>query len=640
MSLYKRLWLAIFFLLTLVFGSSFIVSSLSSKAYLQEQLRMKNADNATALALSLTQQNADEVLLELTLAAQFDTGFYEMIELTDPEGAVLISREDTQVISDAPVWFMQLFPIEVEPGIATVMNGWQQVGVLSLRSHSRFAYAELWRGTQKMAMVFLLAMILSGALGTYLLKIILKPLDNVVDQARAIGERRFISIPEPKTLEFRKVVNSMNNLSERIKQMLAQEARRLEKWQREAHVDKISGLMNREPFMQSLDSALQSDDVNSTGSICLVRITGLMGLNAKYGRKLIDSVIADMGQELNSMVEARSRWAAGRLNGSEFALLTPRALQAEDAAREMQQVLQDVLVARSMDGDVSLPGAATLYHHGDTIAEIMTRLDNSMLISDQEGLSRINVANKSDIHLTSVRDQLAYWRDIFHHAFTDRLFSLTSFPVIGVDGQLLHLEAPVRLSWDGELISAGRFLPWINRLEVSFILDKQVIELALRQIEETGQALGVNLSVAAVVEPSFPAWISQQLSTHPDAATKLWMEISEPMAFRHLKNFKLLCGRVKEYGAKIGVEHMGHQLAELGELHDVGVDYLKVDANFVRNINENAANQSLLRNLCIVGHSIGMIVIAEGVLSDAEWETLKEIGLDGATGPGVSLPDV
>ena len=635
MSLYKQLWLAVIFLLTLVFVGSVIVTSLSAKTYLQQQLSMKNSDNATALALSLTQQDADEVLLELTLSAQFDTGFYELIQLTDPEGVVTILREDTQDTGDAPDWFMKLFPIEVEPGIASVMKGWQQVGLLTLRSHSRFAYAELWHSTQKMAIVFLLVMILAGALGSYLLKIILRPLENVVDQAKAIGERRFISIPEPKTLEFRQVVKSMNNLSERIRQMLAQEAKRLEKLQREAHVDKVSGLMNREPFMRSLDAALHSDDVNSAGSICLVRLTGLMGLNEKYGHTFVDSMIADMGAGLNSIVTDHSRSAACRLNGSDFALLVPRAIQADQAAKKIQQALRAVLEDRSIDDDVPLPAAASLYQQGDTIGEIMTRLDSSMLISANEGISRINVAAKGDIHLTSVREQMVYWRDIFDRAFSDRLFSLATFPAIGTDGGLLHIEAPVRLAWEGELITAGQFLPWVNRLEMSRMLDQRVVQLALRKIEETGQPVSVNLSVAAVVEPSFAEWISEQLSVHADAAEKLWMELAEPMAFRHLSGFKLLCSRVKEYGAKIGIEHMGHQLAALGELHDVGLDYLKVDANFVRDINENTANQNLLSNLCAVGHSIGVIVIAEGVRSDEEWETLKEIGFDGATGPGI-----
>jgi EAL domain-containing protein (putative c-di-GMP-specific phosphodiesterase class I) len=140
-----------------------------------------------------------------------------------------------------------------------------------------------------------------------------------------------------------------------------------------------------------------------------------------------------------------------------------------------------------------------------------------------------------------------------------------------------------------------------------------------------------------VVESSFLSWIGERLTARGQAAQQLWMEVPEAIAFRHLKNFKSLCTRVKASGCKVGIEHVGHQLADLGKLSDTGIDYLKVDTSFVRDIDGNPANQTLLRTLCTVGHSIGLQVYAEGVRSDAEWAALKELGADGATGPGISL---
>ena len=637
MSLFKQLGLAIVLMLTLIFVGSVLVSTISAKSYLEQQLTMKNADNANALALSLTQQDADKVMLELTLAAQFDTGFYEMIKLTDPEGNVPIYRVDEQEVDDAPQWFISLFPIAVEPGIAAVQKGWQQLGTIELRSHSRFAYGELWDSTKKLALVFFIAMVAAGFLGSYMLKRILHPLDDVVDQAEAIGNRQFITIDEPYTLEFKKVVSAMNTLSDRIKRVLQQEAKRLEKWQREAHIDKVTGLMNREPFMQALDAALESDDVNSTGSLALIRIAGLTRLNQTFGRKSIDGMLKEIGKELNSIVMSHSRWGACRMNGSDFAILAPRSMVADEAAKEAQKVMQEILENRSMESDVQLPGSATIYTHGETIGEILTRLDGALLNADKEGNSDINTAHRGDIQLTSVREQMERWRGIFIEAFRDHKFSLTGFPAVDTKGELLHMESPVRLAFRDETISAGQFLPWINRLELSADLDKEVINLALQKIEAEGQPICVNLSVAAVVEPAFLSWLGDRLSKHADAAGKLWMEISEPMAFRHLDAFKKLCGQAKSFNTKIGIEHMGHQLAELGQLSDVGIDYLKVDATFVRGLDENNANQNLLRNLCTVGHSIGVIVIGEGVRTEEEWATLKEIGCDGATGPGIEL---
>jgi EAL domain-containing protein (putative c-di-GMP-specific phosphodiesterase class I)/GGDEF domain-containing protein len=635
MSLYKQLWLAVIFLLTLVFAGSFLVYSLSAKAYLERQLTMKNADNATALALSLTQQEADQVLIELTIAAQFDTGFYEMIELVDPEGKVLVRREDTHKITDAPGWFMALFPIEVEPGVAAVQKGWQQLGTLRLRSHSRFAYGELWASTQKLALLFLLAMVAAGFLGGRMLKIILRPLDDVVEQAEAIGERRFITIDEPRTREFRQVVGAMNNLSIRIREMLGQEVRRLEKWQRAAHIDQVTDLLNREPFIQAVNAALESDDVNATGSLSIVRVTGLAKLNSDYGRNVIDSVLQGIGSALNRMVVKRSRWAASRLNGSDFALLAPRAVDPRAVAEEMQGAIREIFESRSMDRGVTFPAASTIYAHGDTFSGLMTLLDGALQAADREGESAVNIAHKGDIPLGSIKDQLEEWREVFSAAFRDNLFSLEFFPVVNQKSELLHYEAPVRLDWQGKTLAAGQFLPWINRLELSGELDKEVVTTAIDLVRQTGKPLCANLSVASVVERDFLDWLSASLSREREAAANLWLEVPESMAFRHLDNFKLLCKRAKAHGSKVGIEHMGHQLAELGQLHDVGLDYLKVDASFVRDIENNVANQTLLRTLCTIGHSIGVIVIAEGVRTKAEWDSLRDLGVDGATGPGI-----
>ncbi|QFU76899.1 EAL domain-containing protein [Halioglobus maricola] len=639
MSLRIKLWLAIIALLLAVFSGSFLVSTLSAKSYLEQQISMKNADNAAALALSLTQQGADEVLLELTLSAQFDTGFYELIELQSPAGDTVIQRRDTQSASEAPQWFVSAFPLNIEDGIAAIQSGWTQVGTLILRSHSRFAYDQLWQSTQILALIFLGFMLVSCLIGGQILKRILQPLDDVVDQAEAIGERRFITIPEPNTLEFKQVVGAMNTLSGRIKDVLDKEAMRLQKWQQDAHYDEVTGLNNREPFFKEVSAALESDDVNATGSVSLVRFTHLAELNQQWGRATMDSVLADIGAALSEIVAGHSRWSASRLNGSDFALLAPRAIDAKETAQEALSAIQQSLEQRDIGSDIELPTACTIYAHGDTISSLLTRLDNALQTSEEAGGNTISLAVESDSQLRPVRQQLEDWRVILEEAFREERFSLDFFPVVGLQGELIHNESPVRLVQDGERLSAGVFLPWVNRLEVSLELDKAVVKLAMNELRDGSEPIAANLSVASVVEPSFLPWLTDTLNAAPDAAKRLCLELPEAMAFRHMERFKPLCSQAKAMGVQVGIEHVGHQLAELGQLSDLGIDYLKIDASFVRDVNENAANQTLLRTLCTVGHSIGVNVYAEGVRNEAEWATLQELGADGATGPGINLPD-
>ena len=77
MSMYRQLWLALILSTLLALIGSLFASTLNARSYLQEQLRMKNTDNAAVLALSLSQKNIDAVELELTIAALFDSGHYE-----------------------------------------------------------------------------------------------------------------------------------------------------------------------------------------------------------------------------------------------------------------------------------------------------------------------------------------------------------------------------------------------------------------------------------------------------------------------------------------------------------------------------------------------------------------------------------
>ena len=76
MSLVKQLWLAIVLVMSVAFGGSLVVSVMSARHYLEQQLQVKNIDNATSLALSMAHMDKDPVTVELQIAAQFDMGHY------------------------------------------------------------------------------------------------------------------------------------------------------------------------------------------------------------------------------------------------------------------------------------------------------------------------------------------------------------------------------------------------------------------------------------------------------------------------------------------------------------------------------------------------------------------------------------
>ncbi|HPB91760.1 MAG TPA: LapD/MoxY N-terminal periplasmic domain-containing protein [Rugosibacter sp.] len=177
MSLIKQLWLAIILVIALAFGTGLIINIITSKDYLEQQLQIKNTDNAVSLALSISQMKKDPVAINLMLSAQFDNGHYQYIRLRSPKGGILSERIDTNISSEIPVWFKSLISIAPDPGIAQIQDGWSQYGTLTIASKTDFAYIELWNHTKWTLLWSALIAFVCGIIGTLILKTILRPLN-------------------------------------------------------------------------------------------------------------------------------------------------------------------------------------------------------------------------------------------------------------------------------------------------------------------------------------------------------------------------------------------------------------------------------------------------------------------------------
>ncbi len=298
MSLIKQLWIAIILVMTIAFGGSMIVSVLSARHYLEQQLQVKNIDNATALALSLTQLPKDEVTVELQVAAQFDAGHYRFIRIVSPKGQTLVERVADSKERWAPEWFMKLFPIQTTPGQALIQDGWIQYGTLTLASQDVYAYKSLWEGTVELLLWFVLGAAVTGVIGTLAMRIITRPLGEVVGQAQAIAERRFLTITEPRTPELKSVARAMNDMVGRLKAMFSEEAARLEALRKKVNRDAVTGLSSRDYFMSHLREAVQGDQFGSAGSLVMVRLLDLTELNTRLGHQQADALLKDVGTAL------------------------------------------------------------------------------------------------------------------------------------------------------------------------------------------------------------------------------------------------------------------------------------------------------------------------------------------------------
>ncbi len=637
MSLTKQLWIALSALMLTVFVITFTINGISSSNYLEAQLSVKNSDNATALALSLSQQALDPVALEIQLSAQLDLGDYEWVELRTADGEVLFSRINEPPATGTPKWFKSLFDIDALPGSAQVSSGWNQVGTLSLKSFEDFAYDELWAGALRTLIALVAAMIVAGIIGTLLLRSILAPLRQVVEQASAIGERRFITLPEPWTTEFSTVTRSMNELSKRVRDMLDREAQRLERQREASEIDPVSGLMMRRPLLARLRAHLDSEGADASGCVGLLRINDLLRLNQHYGRQTMDTVLKDLGTEIKHLTIAEEGWSSGRLNGSDFSILAPHARDAKSLGEQMQQAVQAVLKRYDMEDKTTLPTAAAEYASGDQLSEVMTALDGALLAADHQRGSPVTVASRRSTSAVPLREQASAWQETLTTAITQQDLHLDIFPVLDAKGELRHREGVIRVHSNGEVLRAGEFMPWVYRLDLSGEIDRAVIQRALEEIRQQQQPLHVHLSSSSLTDLSFSIWLEDLLIKHPQEAALLSLEIGEAIVYAHPEGFHRLLQRAHPHRVRVGIEHMGYRISDIGKLSELGADFLKIDALFIREIDRSTGNQALLRTYVAIAQSLGIPCFAAGVENTSELSTVIDLGCAGMTGPGVRL---
>ncbi len=637
MSMYRQLWLAVIVSMLVALAGSLLASSLSARGYLSEQLSMKNTDNATTLALSLSLKAPDTVELELAVAALFDSGHYELIRIADPRGTVMVERRLAPGNYGAPAWFVRLLPIAAAPGVAQITSGWKQLGTVHLESNSRFAYESLWKNVWELAGALFVATLVGGYLGTLILRRLRRPLLEVIGQAQAITARRFVTIDVPKVPELRQLASAMNETVQRLKSMFDEEAARLESVRREANCDSLTGLANRSHFLARLHQALEAEDSRGVGLI-LVRVADLAGINRRQGRAATDDLLKRFAAVLQA-ADPQKEGLAARLNGADFALL----VLGQSGARAQAERLLPLLVQEAAPFVGEAPAAfigVGVFARGTEMSAVLSQADAALAAAEAEGVSTIRESGGAGAE--DAPKSAEEWSRLIRNALERRWVRLISFPVVDFGQRLIHRECPLRLMLDeqGEWLPAGQFLPVAERLKMTSRLDLAAIGLGLADLAANAAmpGLAVNLSASSLQDPAFRGELRNLLRQNPQAARRLWLELAEGGALKHFEAFRDLCRELKGAGCRVGIEHFGRQFSQVGQLHGLGLDYVKVDASFVRGLEANAGNQAFLKGLCAIVRGIGIQAIAEGVVSEDEMRALAEVGFDGATGPAVREP--
>ena len=631
MSLIRQIWLLLLGTLLLALVGSVAVNVLSTRQTLETQLRLKNSDNALALALALSQQHGDRQLMSLLMSAQFDTGYYREIRFTGSDGGVLFEQQATDQLSQAPRWFAWLVPIASQPGHAKVSDGWRALGDVTVVSHASYAYDDLWRSSIESALWLAFAGVLGGLVGLVVVRGIRRPLDVAVQQAQALMDGSFVTVSEPRPPELARLTRAMNLMVTRLKGLFDAQSAQVEALRRQAHHDPLTQLANRRHFLRQLDAALDREDGPTMGGLVLLRLRDLAEMNRLHGHEAADRAILAIAQALQVYPQQVTGCFVGRLNGSDFALCLPATGVARETGQALAEALQVTLPA--FGAGVSVAVGSTEIRRGFTAAQCMSEADGALAQAETQG--PFGVQHSDALGGIAVVHGESTWRSLIVEALAQGRARLVEFPVLDAEGRLLHLECPLRLQLrDGDgYESASVWLPHALRGRLTPQTDRQAVALALEAIEADEQPRCVNLAPASLADGGFAAALAALARAHPRGARLLSLELAEGAALEHFALLQSFGRQLRPYGVRIGLEHAGQRLARIEGLYEAGLDYVKLDVAVTRGLAHDAHAADFVRTTTSLLHALSLQVMAEGVSDEADAAALWACGVDGLTGP-------
>ena len=630
MSLIRQVWFLVLGVVLAALLGSVAISAGSMRALLQTQLQTKNSDNATALALALSQQGGDAQLMELLISAQFDAGYYQRLRWRRADGTVAFERSAPERASRAPAWFVALTPIAVPPGLAQVSDGWKAAGSIEVLSQTAYAHDELWRATLRTAALLGAAGLVAGALAYWVLARIRRPLDNAVAQAQALINGSFTQVDEPRVPELARLAQAMNGMVARVRQMFEAQAEQLKVLRRQAHCDALTGMSHRKHFLAELESALTRDEGPARAGLVLLRLRDLAGLNQRLGHGAVDQLLVAIGHAVQVYPERVKGCLAGRLNGADFALWLPAPDVATDTAQALADALSASLPAFGAGAQVAL-GAVELARERP-LSDWFGAADAALARAEsRSGFVVEALVPPADESLPGERA----WRARIGEALAQRRSRLAEYPVLDREGQLLHLECPLQLQLeaDGDFEAASRWLPLAQRSRLTAEVDLQAVALALEAIALDGRPRCVNVAPASLLDGGFVARLRELVFQSPQATRKLGLELAEGAAVQHFELLQEMGRQLRPLGVRLGLEHAGAALSQVDRLYQAGLDYVKLDAAVVRGVSGDAARAAFVRGMVIMLRSLALKVYAEGVIDGMDVQALWDCELDGVTGP-------
>jgi diguanylate cyclase (GGDEF)-like protein len=395
--------------------------------------------------------------------------------------------------------------------------------------------------------------------------------------------------------------------------------------------DHLTGLPNRQAVQEHLRQAVGRARPDRPLALLLMDLDHFKLVNDALGHTGGDEFLGALARSLKAVLDPGvllSRW-----EGDEFAVVLENTTpdQAQTVAGLVHQTVSNFRLDRSgrsfttgasigiamSDGAVDEPALLALADSALFTAKDLGKNQVVLYHSDQD--RSIQLAEDHEL-AAAIRAALREDRFVLHFQSVVRLATAT------VD----HHEALLRLpSADGTLLLPGKFLRAAERFRLMPAIDQWVVHKVMELLHRDPHIrVFVNLSGQSLDDDLILADLEQSLQARPDLASRLSFEITETAAIRDLDRIAGWMHRIRDLGARFALDDFGMGFSSFAYLRALPTDYVKIDGSFIRNLDTDATNRSLVQAINQAAHTLGKTVVAEWVETETLAGLVRDLGIE------------
>ena len=413
----------------------------------------------------------------------------------------------------------------------------------------------------------------------------------------------------------------------------------------QAVTDPLTGLLNRRGFYQTAENLLLRGERSGSAWVLLyLDLDGFKRVNDSLGHDAGDRVLRWVSEQLKSCLRPFDILA--RMGGDEFTALLDLEFP-EQAAKIAEKLIERVSICQQIDGlDMALGasiGIATFPDCGANLDGLLRAADIAMYEAKRAGRQQYRFYDHDMNGRARSRLML---EDSVRTAIENRDFNLVYQPQVSiVDGRIRGFEALLR--WQHPSVGdvpPGLFLPLLEEARLISRLGSWIYHSSAgqRKAWETlfteDLVVGVSLSSTQFGMPNLATELRQVLERHGLQARHLELEVTEEALMHNPEETRKQLRLLRNLGVRVALDDFGCGHCSLSHLRDLELDTLKLDRHLIARLPDSVRDAALVRSVIDLCKQFGMLVIAEGVETVAQYDWLQANGCEYVQGFLVARP--